>query len=78
MQNEPVEVTIKVTEVIERLGISYLIVGSLASTLYGKARTTQDSDIIAEIRLAHLQSSYYRKPGCSMFHPFRTRFINLT
>jgi hypothetical protein len=55
MENEPIEVTLKVTGVLEALGISYLIGGSLASTLYGMLRTTQDSDIIAEMRLEHLQ-----------------------
>lgn len=55
MQNEPIEVTIKVTHVLESLGIPYLIGGSLASTLYGMVRTTQDSDIIAEMRLEHLE-----------------------
>lgn len=55
MQNEPVEVTLKVTGVFERLGVPYLISGSLASTLYGMVRTTQDSDIVAEMRLEHLQ-----------------------
>ncbi|NQT26579.1 hypothetical protein HQ585_14590 [candidate division KSB1 bacterium] len=55
MQNEPVEVTLKVTGVFEKLGIPYLIGGSLASTLHGMVRTTQDSDIVAEMRLEHLQ-----------------------
>jgi hypothetical protein len=55
MQNEPVEVTLKVTGVFERLGVPYLIGGSLASTLHGMVRTTQDSDIVAEMRLEHLQ-----------------------
>lgn len=55
MQNEPVEVTLKVTGVLEKLGIPYLIGGSLASTLYGMVRTTQASDIVAEMRLEHLQ-----------------------
>src|SRR5581483_2101119 len=55
MQNEPVEVTLKVTDVFEKLGIPYLIGGSLASTLYGMVRTTQDSDIVAEMRAEHLQ-----------------------
>lgn len=55
MQNEPVEVTLKVTDVFEQLGVPYLIGGSLASTLYGMVRTTQDSDIVAEMRLEHLQ-----------------------
>jgi len=55
MQNEPVEVTLKVTRVLEKLSVSYLIGGSLASTLYGMVRTTQDADIVAEMRLEHLQ-----------------------
>lgn len=55
MQNEPVEVTLKVTDVFEKLGVPYLIGGSLASTLYGMVRATQDSDIVAEMRLEHLQ-----------------------
>ncbi len=55
MQNEPVEVTLKVTDVFERLGVPYLIGGSLASTLYGMVRTTQDSDVVAEMQMKHLQ-----------------------
>jgi len=56
MQNEPLEVTLKVTGVLESLGVPYLIGGSLASTLYGMVRTTQDSDIVAEMRLEHLRA----------------------
>jgi len=55
MENEPIEVTLVVTGVFERLGVPYLIGGSLASTLYGMVRTTQDSDIIAEMQLEHIQ-----------------------
>ena len=55
MQNEPVEVTLRVTSVLEKLGVPYLIGGSLASTLYGMVRTTQDSDVIAEMRSEHVQ-----------------------
>ena len=54
MQNEPVEVTLKVTNILEELGVPYLIGGSLASTLYGLVRTTQDSDIITEMRPEHI------------------------
>lgn len=54
MQNEPIEVTLKVTGVFERLGVPYLIGGSLASALYGMVRTTQDADIVAEMRREHL------------------------
>jgi len=55
MQNEPIEVTLKVTGILEKLGVPYVIGGSLASTLYGMVRTTQDSDIITEMRLEHVQ-----------------------
>lgn len=55
MQNEPIEVTLKVTAVFEKLSIPYLIGGSLASALYGMVRTTQDADIVAEMRPEHLQ-----------------------
>ncbi|WP_420644431.1 hypothetical protein [Candidatus Leptofilum sp.] len=55
MQNEPIEVTLKVTAVFEQLNVPYLIGGSLASVLYGMVRTTQDADIIAEMRQEHTQ-----------------------
>ncbi len=54
MLNEPIEVTLKVTGLLEKLGVPYLIGGSLASTLYGLVRTTQDSDVIAEMRPEHI------------------------
>ncbi len=53
--NEPLEVTLRVTSVLERLGVRYRIGGSLASTLYGMVRTTQDSDIVAELRPDNLR-----------------------
>ena len=56
MLNEPIEVTLKVTGVLENLGIPYPIGGSLASTLYGMVRSTQDSDIVAEMRPIHVQA----------------------
>jgi hypothetical protein len=55
MQNEPIEVTFKVTDVLETLGVPYLIGDSLASTLHGMMRTTQDSDIITEMENKHIQ-----------------------
>jgi hypothetical protein len=54
MLPEPLEVTIKVTDVLEKLGIPYLIGGSLASTLYGLVHTTQDSVIVAEMQIGHI------------------------
>lgn len=56
MQLDAITVTVRVTGVLEKLGVPYFIGGSLASTLYGMVRTTQDSDIIANLRLEHLPS----------------------
>ena len=51
---EPIVVTVKVTSVLEKLEIPYFIGGSLASTLYGMVRTTQDSDIVAAMNASHI------------------------
>jgi hypothetical protein len=55
MRNEPLEVALKVSSILERLNVPYLIGGSLASTLYGMVRTTQNADIVAEMRLDHIR-----------------------
>ena len=43
---DPIQITVKVTNVLEKIGVHYLIGGSLASTLHGMVRTTQDADIV--------------------------------
>ena len=55
MLPEPVAVTIRVAGVLESLGIPYFICGSMASAIYGMLRTTQDSDLIAEMRPEHIE-----------------------
>jgi hypothetical protein len=66
---EPLAVTIKVTTALESLGVAYAIGGSLASTVYGDVRTTQDSDILADMRPEHidpfvqaLQAEFFMDP----------------
>jgi hypothetical protein len=44
MQNEPIEVTLKVTGILEKLGVPYVIGGSLASTLYGMESEAHTGD----------------------------------
>jgi hypothetical protein len=41
-------------ETLERLGVPYLVVGSIASIAYGEARFTQDIDIVAAFELKHV------------------------
>ncbi len=40
---------------LERLGVRYYIGGSVAGTAYGYARMTQDVDVVAELRMEHVQ-----------------------
>ncbi|MGB7538241.1 MAG: hypothetical protein WBM17_06850 [Anaerolineales bacterium] len=55
MVPSPIAVTLKVTAILEELHVPYFIGGSVASTLYGMVRTTQDSDLIADLRSEHIR-----------------------
>jgi hypothetical protein len=50
MLAEPLAVTLLVIEAFEKLSIPYLIGGSLASALHGTARSTLDTDLVADLR----------------------------
>ncbi len=56
MLPEPIAVTLQVIEALEALGVDYAIGGSLASSVYGTARTTMDADLIADLRFDHVDS----------------------
>lgn len=45
-----------VTEAFEQLSIPHYIGGSVASSLYGMARSTMDVDIVADIKRNHVQA----------------------
>jgi len=47
---EPVHITQLVTDALERLGIPYLVGGSLASSLHGTPRATQDADLVVDLK----------------------------
>lgn len=51
---EPILITARVTTVLEKFKVRYLIGGSLASTVHGMVRTTQDADLVAELGLEHI------------------------
>ena len=53
---EPLQIIQKIIEVFEKLDIPYFIGGSLASSLHGIPRATQDVDIVADIREHHIFS----------------------
>ena len=56
MLSELVAVTLQVTGALERLGVPYVIGGSMASTAHGRIRTTMDVDIVADLQPAHLDA----------------------
>jgi hypothetical protein len=52
--DEILDITLDVAAAFERLGIPYLIGGSLASSLHGIPRATQDVDFVALMKLPHV------------------------
>jgi hypothetical protein len=55
MQGDVTHVTLLVTQTLERLGIRYAVGGSLASSLHGILRSTLDVDILADMKIEHIQ-----------------------
>jgi hypothetical protein len=51
MADDALRATFAVVEVLERLGLEYLVGGSLASSLHGIPRSTQDSDVVVDLPL---------------------------
>jgi hypothetical protein len=47
--DESVTVTLRVVSEMERLGVAYFVGGSVASSVHGRPRTTDDVDIVAAI-----------------------------
>ncbi len=61
---EPVQITQRIVQEFEGLKIQYYVGGSLASSLHGIPRATQDVDIIADIAFQHipkLERSYLER-----------------
>jgi hypothetical protein len=50
---EPIAVVAEVAAALERLRVPHAIVGSLASSMHGIPRATQDADIVAELETRH-------------------------
>lgn len=52
---EPIEVTLALGRVLDVLGVPWLVGGSLASSLHGIPRATQDADIVADLHGVHVR-----------------------
>ena len=55
MQGEVTRISLLVIQTLESLGIPYPVGGSLASSVHGVMRSTLDVDIVADMRLEHVQ-----------------------
>ncbi len=69
---EPFDVLLLVTELLDELGVLYVLGGSLASTAYGQTRTTVDADVVADLRsdqvrpfVQALQAQFYVDEGAA-------------
>lgn len=56
IDSEALQVTLMVTNLLDELGVSYVIGGSMASIIHGILRTTMDVDIVAEMQPKHVDS----------------------
>jgi hypothetical protein len=53
--SDALEATLRAVDVLEALGVPYLVGGSLASSLHGIPRATQDVDVVAALEEAHVE-----------------------
>lgn len=53
---EPIQIALEVAEILDRLGVPWYVGGSVASSLYGMPRLTQDVDIVASLRPEHAEA----------------------
>jgi hypothetical protein len=51
---EAFQVVLEVTRLLDSLRVPYLVGGSLASSLHGIPRATQDADLLANLRIEHV------------------------
>ena len=52
---DPISQVLVVTAILDELGIPYLIGGSVASSLLGEPRSTQDIDLVADLTLSQVK-----------------------
>ena len=56
MNAEQIEVNLRIARVFEELGVPYFIGGSMASSVHGIYRATNDADFIADLKLEHVSA----------------------
>lgn len=53
--DEALAVVLEVIQILDELGVPYALGGSLASSMYGVPRLTQDADLVADLRAEHVR-----------------------
>ena len=54
--DEVLAIALYVEGVLERMGVRHVVAGSLASSLHGIPRATQDIDFVADLRAEHVEA----------------------
>lgn len=52
--SDALRICIEIARVFEKLRVPYLVGGSIASSLHGDPRSTQDADLVADLREEHV------------------------
>ncbi|MBN1417307.1 MAG: hypothetical protein JXP34_00945 [Planctomycetes bacterium] len=70
MITDPWDLVLIVGDIFDRLGVPYMVVGSLASSVHGEPRTTADIDMVADLSpesvgglLEELRGAFYADEG---------------
>ncbi len=50
---DPLRVALVFAAILDRLGVPYVTAGSFASSLHGEPRSTDDVDLVADLRAGH-------------------------
>jgi hypothetical protein len=53
---DPIAVALSFVSLLERLGIRYVVGGSLASSVHGEPRSTNDVDVVADLQPAQVRA----------------------
>ena len=56
MLSEPILVIARLVQAFDTLGVEYVVGGSLASSVYGVPRATQDVDLVADLKAANAEN----------------------
>ena len=55
MDAESIKLALKMAEILDDIVVKYLIGGSVAISILGEPRATLDVDIVADLKLSHVQ-----------------------